>query len=268
MAGKIHYEVSQGVAVITLDNPEVRNAYDYQMTTLLHDTWTRVKRDPEVRCVIVTGTGDKAFCTGWDIRSTAAGESQKFAMNKRTDAPYSRITAIQNRCFTPVITAVNGQCVGGGLHFVADSDITLAAESATFFDNHVQNGLVAALEPVGLARRIPLDRVFRMVYLGGAERITAEEALRIGLVGEVTPGAQLMSRARELAAIVAAASPAALSRSKRAIWESLDCGLEEGLDRAHRQLEIHADHPDQVEGPTAFFEKRKPNWAPFSGDDE
>jgi E-phenylitaconyl-CoA hydratase len=267
MAGKIHYAVSDAIATITIDNPSVRNAFDFEMTQELRRLWIAIQADPEVRCVIVTGAGEKAFCTGWDISSTAAGESQKFAKVARKDAPYSQITAIQNRCWTPVITAVNGQCVGGGLHFVADSDLVIASEGATFFDTHVQNGLAATLEPAGLARRIPLDAVFRLTYLGSAERMSAAEAHRIGLVGEVLPAEGLLPRARELATIIAGYSPTAMARSKRAIWESLDHGLEPGLDAAYQQLELHADHPDQVEGPTAFFEKRAPRWAPFAGDD-
>ncbi len=266
MAGSIRYECSEQIATITLDNPDARNAFDYPMTQELRRLWSEIARDPEVRCVIVTGAGDRAFCTGWDISSTASGESQKFAKVARREAPYSQITAVQNRCWTPVITAVNGQCNGGGLHFLADTDMAIASESATFLDTHCQNGLAATLEMAGLARRIPLDAVFRLIYLGSVERMSAAEAHRIGLVGEVVPHERLMDRARELAAIVCRWSPTALARSKQAIWESLDHGLEPGLDVAYRQLEIHADHPDQTEGPTAFFEKREPRWAPYAAE--
>ncbi len=265
--GQVHYETEAQVATITLDNPEVRNAFDLGMTRTLRRLWTEIRRDPEVRCVIVTGAGERAFCTGFDIRSTAAGESQRLVTDARADSFFGHITALQNRCFTPVITAVNGLCVGGGLHFVADSDLVLAAESASFFDTHVQHGMLAALEPAGLARRIPLEQVFRLSFLGRAGALDAQAALRIGLVGEVLPDAQLLPRARELASIIAGFSPAALARSKRAIWESLDHGLAKGLDAAYREIKRHRDHPDQVEGPRAFFEKRAPNWAPFTGDD-
>lgn len=266
MPGVVHFEKQAGVATLTLDNPRARNAFDYEMTQQLRRYWGEIARDPEVVCAIVTGAGEKAFCAGWDITSTAQGASQHYASAKRLDAPYSQITALQNRCWKPVITAVNGLCVGGGLHFVADGDIVIASDTATFFDTHCEVGLVSALEPASLARKIPLDAVMRMALLGSAERMGAARAREIGLVGEVVPAASLMARARELAAIVARYSPTALARTKRAIWTSLEHGLEAGLDAAHDVLDEHADHPDMVEGTKAFLEKRKPRWAPYTGE--
>ena len=268
MPGKVHFEKKDGVATLTLDNPKARNAFDYEMTQELRRRWAEISSDGEIVCAIVTGAGEKAFCTGWDVTSTAAGESQHFAKRARLEAPYCQITAIQNRCWKPVITAVNGMCVGGELHFVADEDIVIASETATFFDTHCEVGMLAGYEPVGLARKIPLDAVFRMAFLGSAERMSAARAKEIGLIGEVVPPAKLMERARELAAIIARYSPTALARTKRTIWRSLDHGLEEGLEVAYRELEVHSDHPDMVEGPKAFLEKRKANWAPYTGDDE
>lgn len=266
MPGTVHFAKADGVATLTLDNPKARNAFDYEMTQQLRHFWAGIQRDPDVVCAILTGAGEKAFCTGWDISSTASGESQQFANSTRRDAPYSQITAIQNHCWKPVITAVNGMCVGGGLHFVADGDLVIAADSATFFDTHCEVGLVSALEPVGLARKIPLDAVLRMALLGSAERMSAARAREIGLVGEVVPAANLMTRARELAAIIARYSPTALARTKRAIWGSLEHGLAEGLDAAHGILDEHSTHPDMVEGTSAFLEKRKPRWAPYTGE--
>ena len=266
MAGTVHFERADGVATLTLDNPKARNAFDYEMTQQLRRYWGEIQRDPEVVCAIVTGAGEKAFCTGWDISSTASGDSQHYANAKRQDAPYGQITALQNHCWKPVITAVNGMCVGGGLHFVADGDIVIAAESATFFDTHCEVGLVSALEPASLARKIPLDAVLRMALLGSAERISAARARELGLVGEVVPAASLMTRARELAAILSRYSPTALARTKRAIWTSLEHGSEAGLDAAHDILDEHSSHPDMREGTQAFLEKRKPMWKPYIGE--
>ncbi len=265
MAGSIQYEVSDHIATITLDNQKARNAFDYDMCMELKRLWGVINEDPEIRCAIVTGAGDKAFCTGWDISSTASGDSQDFAKHGRKAAPYNNITAVQNKCWTPVITAVNGMCNGGGLHFIAETDIAIAADTATFFDTHCASGLAAVVEMVGLARKISLDGVFRLVMLGSVERMSAEDALRLGMIGEIVPAANLMDRARELAEIACRWSPTALARTKQAVWESLDMGLEDALEATHKILDVHADHTDMVEGATAFMEKREPNWAPFDG---
>ena len=260
----ILYEKDGRVVTITLNRPEKRNAFNVAMAGELREAWFRVKKDPEVVCAIVTGAGEKAFCTGMDVADVASGDAKGTASQDRAEAPWFQLTAIQNRCWKPVITAVNGMCCGGGLHFVADSDLILAAEDATFFDTHVAVGLIAGLEPVGLVRRIPLEAVLRMALLGGSERMGAEEARAVGLVGEVLPRDRLLPRAHELAAKIAQHSPTALARTKRAIWESLDKGLDEALEDTWKQIQDHTAHPDLDEGPRAFVEKRKPRWAPFT----
>jgi enoyl-CoA hydratase/carnithine racemase len=260
----LRYEQADGVATITLNRPERHNAFDLAMARDLREAWTQIKSDPEVVCVIVTGAGDKAFCTGFDVTQVASGDAGEIADESYEDSPLLKLTAIHNQCWKPVITAVNGMVNGGGLHFIADSDLVLAAEHATFFDTHVKVGLLSALEPVGLARRIPIEAVLRMSFLGGAERMSAAEAKQIGLVGEVVPRADLLPRARELAAKIAQHSPAALARTKRAIWESLDRGLHQGLHNAWALIGQHNKSTDPREGAMAFVEKRKPRWAPYS----
>ncbi len=265
----IRYDIDGRVATITLNRPERHNAFTVAMARELRLAWEDVKRNGEVVCVIVTGAGERAFCTGMDVADVADGSAREEAarMEREEGKPfYAYLTAIQNRCWKPVITAVNGMVVGGGLHFIADSDLIIASENATFFDTHVKVGLIAGLEPVGLTRRIPLEAVLRMALLGGSERMSAQQALAIGLVGEVLPAAQLLPRARELAAKIAEHSPTALARSKQAIWESLDVGLHEGLDRTWHSIREHTAHPDLDEGTKAFVEKRKPRWAPFTAD--
>lgn len=266
MPGEVHYETAERIATITLDNPTALNAFDHGMCLELRRIWADVETNPGVACVIVTGAGEKAFCTGWDVTSLATGGSYDARVDRRS-APYGHITALQNRCWKPVLTAVNGVCNGGGLHFIADTELVIASESAAFLDTHVAMGLPSALEPAGLARRIPLERVFRLALLGKQGRMTAQEAYEVGLVGEVVPAGELMPRARETAAVLAQYSPTALARSKRAIWESLDHGLNDGLDAAHVQVERHTGHPDPIEGSKAFLEKRAPKWAPYRGTD-
>jgi E-phenylitaconyl-CoA hydratase len=193
------YDVKNGVATITLNRPDRHNAFNVAMANELKRAWDAVKTDPEVVCAIVTGAGEKAFCTGMDVADVASGEAKGTGTVSREDAPWFRLTAIQNKCWKPVITAVNGMVVGGGLHFIADSDLIVASESASFFDTHVKVGLIAGIEPVGLTRRIPLESVLRMALLGGSERLDAQGAKDLGLVGEIVPHDQLLTRARELA---------------------------------------------------------------------
>lgn len=258
------YEKSAGVATVTLNRPYRHNAFNLAMAAELQQVWSEIKADPEVVCVILTGAGQKALCTGMDVADVAAGDTGDSTTLPRLETPILKLTAIQNRCWKPVITAVNGMVVGGGLHFIADSDLVIAAEHATFFDTHVKVGLIAGLEPVGLARRIPLEAVLRMSLLGGAERMKADEARALGLVGEVLPADSLLERAHQLADQIAQHSPAALARTKRAIWESLDHGLEDSLDRTWELICEHNEHPDPREGAVAFVEKRKPRWAPYT----
>jgi enoyl-CoA hydratase/carnithine racemase len=261
----ILYEKAEGVVTLTLNRPERHNAFNLAMARELQRAWAEFREDPSAVVAIVTGAGEQAFCTGFDVADMASGSTEGQAQVSYEDSPILKLTAIHNRCWKPVITAVNGMAVGGGLHFVADSDLVLCSERATFFDTHVKVGLVAGLEPVGLTRRIPLEAVLRMALLGGSERMDAATALRIGLVGEVLAPAALMPRARELAAKIAQHSPAALARSKQAVWESLDRGLHDGLRHAWRIIGEHAAHPDPAEGAAAFVEKRKPRWAGFRG---
>jgi enoyl-CoA hydratase/carnithine racemase len=253
-----------GVATLTLNRPERHNAFNLAMAGELAEFWTSVKRDPEVVCVIVTGAGPRAFCTGMDVADVADKSARATGSLERSESPWFRLTAIQNRCWKPVITAVNGMVCGGGLHFVADSDLVIASESASFFDTHVKVGLIAGLEPVGLARRMPLEAVLRMALLGGSERVDARQALGLGLVGEVVPPDRLLARAAELAAKIAAHSPTALARTKRAIWESLDHGLDAALGHTWNAIREHTGHPDLDEGSRAFVEKRRPRWAPYT----
>jgi len=256
------YEVADGVATLTLNRPARHNAFNLTMAGELRAAWEHIKEDEDVVCVIVTGAGEKAFCTGMDVADVADGSARDTV--DANDPPWLHLTALQNRCWKPVITALNGMVVGGGLHFVADSDLILAAEHATLFDTHVKVGLIAGLEPVGLARRMPLEAVLRMALLGGSERLGAESARELGLVGEVLPAADLLPRARELAAKIAQHSPTALARSKKAIWESLDVGLHDGLAQTWKAIQAHTGHPDLDEGTKAFVEKRKPRWGPYS----
>ncbi len=236
------------VVVLTVNRPQQLNAFSRSVRNQLTELWPKLDADPDVRAVVITSAGDRAFSSGGDVSELDGPED------------YPRYTARQAGVFVPTITAVNGLCASAGLHFVADADIVICSEKATFFDTHVHVGQVSALEPIGLSRRIPLGEVLRMVTMGKAYRIDAKRALEIGLVSEVVPLERLRERAIEIGQVIATASPQTVKTSLRAIWESLDRGLDDGLKSGYALLQAHLDHPDATEGPTAFMEKRAPNW--------
>src|SRR5262249_6669336 len=161
----------------------------------------------------------------------------------------------------PVIAAVNGVCAGGGLCFVADSDIVLCSENAYFTDGRTSAGQVSIHGTLRLARKIPIEMVFRMVMLGKSEKVSAARALEIGMCSEVVPGDMLMSRARALAEVIVENSPNACALTKTTIWNSLDKGLDRALDDGWNTVTTFArDYTDAQEGARAFVEKRRPNW--------
>jgi enoyl-CoA hydratase/carnithine racemase len=260
----IRLEARNGVAWLFLTRPERGNAINGLMSRELPTAWEEIKRDANLSVVVVTGEGDRAFCTGFDVADVASGTATVGAPEDRGTLAALRFTALQNRCWKPVITAVNGMVTGGGLHFLADSDLIIASERATFFDNHVRVGLVSGAEPIGLARRIPLEAVLRMSFLGGAERMNARQAKTVGLVSEVVPHEALNSRVEELAQQILENSPTAMARTKQAIWESLDVGLSDAVELGWKVIEGYRGHPDAAEGASAFAARRKPRWLPLS----
>ena len=255
------YELCDGVALITLDREASRNAVDAEMARELPLAWAAFENDPDARVAIITGRGSRIFCAGADLINPPPvdGEGAAATLNS------IRWSAMQNGVTKPVICAVNGGAVGGGLHFPADADIVLASSNAFFSDPHVAVGFVAALEPIALARRMPLGAVMRMALTGGLERLSAVEAQRLGLVDEVTEPDQLLVQAFALADKIKVHSPSALARTKQAIWASKELGLSDALQQGWKLIMDQSSSPDFHEGPRAFAEKRTPRWAPPEG---
>jgi (E)-benzylidenesuccinyl-CoA hydratase len=250
---------SEGIATITLNRPQRLNALTPAMwREQLPEMWRAAESDPAVRVIVFTGAGDRAFCSGADVQalSTLAQSDQQ---NTSRDQVLL-ISARHNQVTKPVITAVNGMCAGGGLMFVADSDIAIAAEHATFFNPGVSIGQLAFVAPTTWSRWVPFPALMRMTLMGARERLDARRALELGIVTEVVSGAALAERAREVAGLIASNSPAAVRASKRILWESLEHGLSQAHSLAEKIGAQHRGHPDTVEGPKAFMEKRAPRW--------
>ena len=257
----LRYEKHDGVARITLDRPARGNALTPAMQPIVRAIWSDVRDDPAVRVAVVTAAGEKHFCTGFDVGSDEGGDETVFADRPLADAVHW--SPYQNRVWKPVLCAVNGLCVGGGLHFVVDADIVLASENAAFMDTHVNVGMVGALENIGLAKRLPLGAALRMTLLGRHYRMPARRAYELGLVDELvaSPG-DLSGAVDAMLEAILRNSPQAMLRSKQAVWGSLERGYTEALEHGWSLLRGHWKHPDFAEGSRAFAEKREPRWNP------
>ncbi len=259
---ELRFEVEDRVAIITITRSARGNAFTRAMARSFRDIWNEVRADSEIRVAILTGEGDRFFCTGADVKELGLDESGVGMTNAPLDQALT-LTSQQNRVWKPIICAVNGLAAGGGLHFVVDSDIIVASSNATFFDSHVNVGQVGALENIGLAKRLPLGTALRMTLQGRSFRLTAERAYQLGLVDELVSAPEdALQKAIEIAREIAQHSPTALALSKEAIWKSLETGYTPALEYGWGLVRMHWGHPDCAEGPRAFSEKRSPNWNP------
>jgi enoyl-CoA hydratase/carnithine racemase len=247
------------VATMTLNRPDRLNALNYELFAQLIEQWPLLNADPEIRSVVFTGAG-RAFCAGLDLSTPLSPPKDSATTTPEPSGGIHGYTARQADVYKPVICAVNGVCAGGGLHFVIDADIVIASESATFLDPHLSVGRVDALESVGLAHKIGLGPVIRMMLLGSKERITAQRAFELGIVSEVVADDQLMDRATELAEAAATCAPLATQVSLRNLWDSYNYGIDEALEHGTKALRDYAGHADELEGAHAFTEKRAPQW--------
>jgi len=259
----VTYEKVNGIATITINRVERGNSLAPHMQQLFKAIWADVRDNLDVRVAIVQAAGDKHFCTGFDVREA---DSDEAADEVFVDKPFRQSvfwSSYQNDVWKPVICVVNGTCVGGGHHFVVDADIVIASKNVRFIDSHVNVGMVGAIENIGLAKRLPLGTALRMTLQGSSYRLGAERAYQLGLVDELT---ETPDDARKLAQDIAQQilknSPNAMALSKKAIWGSLEKGYDESLSEGWELLKAHWQHPDFIEGPKAFGEKREPRWDP------
>jgi enoyl-CoA hydratase/carnithine racemase len=245
---------------MTLDRPERGNALSRRMVAPVRAVWRDVMADPEVRVLVVTGAGERHFCTGADVLEVA--ETGTTSAGDGTAREAIAWSSLGHGVWKPVICALNGLVAGGGLHFVADADIVVAADHVEIMDTHTSVGMVGAVENVGLTHRLPLGSVLRMTLSGKHYRMRAERAYALGLVDELCDRASLLSTAYEIAEGIAQNSPNAVQLSKQAIWSSLGREHEVALEYAWALARMQRNHPDFVEGSRAFAEKRPPRWTP------
>ncbi len=251
------------VGWLVFDRPDVGNAMNARMFAELEDAWRELDRDPDVRVIVNTGNGP-AFQTGLDVAQLSTDKDALREQSRRTRDADLRLTAWHNQVWKPVVAAVNGVCAGGGLHFVADADVVIAASDATFVDPHVSLGQVSAYETIGLARKSPMESIMRMALAGVRERLDAQRARQLGILSQVVePPERLRDEAQALAEKIARNSPAAMRVTKQALWGALELGLTDACRTGARAIVSMWGHPDQEEGPLAFAEKRDPVWRPL-----
>jgi enoyl-CoA hydratase/carnithine racemase len=251
----VRLETRQQILVITLDRPEKLNSLDREMYDQLVAAWRQFEEDDALRVAILTGQGERAFCVGRDLVQTATAAGDWSAGD---DDPGSRV--VPEACSKPVIAAVNGHCLAGGLALALACDLRLSAPHATYGTMAVKRGLIAGGGQIQrLVRYVPFAKAMELILLG--EAIDAQEAWRIGLVNQIVPTADLLPRAFEWAEKLTMNSPLALKMSKQAAYRAgLQLSLSEGL-RAEAELYARIlQSEDAAEGLRAFAEKRPPRF--------
>jgi len=248
---KVLFEKKGRVAYVTINRPERLNACDFETYGRLAEIWREFRDDSSLRVAIMTGTGERAFCAGSDIKSN-------YVERPGEEPPDSPIPVMYD-LYKPIIAAINGHANGGGLEQALACDIRVAAEHAQFGLGEVRLGWI----PGGggtqrLPRLIPLGRALEMLYTGN--RIGAQEALRLGLVDYVVPMSGLMARCEEIAAEICLSAPLAVSRMKQAAMRGLDRPLDDGIRLERDLYRSLQTTEDAREGAKAFAEKRPPNW--------
>jgi crotonobetainyl-CoA hydratase len=245
------------VLEVVLDRPPA-NAIDSVTSRALGETFMHFRDDPELRVAIVTGGGEKFFCAGWDLKAAAAGEPPDVDYGVGGFGGMQQLPGLNK----PVIAAVNGLAVGGGLELAISADILFAAEHARFALPEIKSGTLADAATIRLPKRIPYHIAMEMLFTG--RWMDAEEGLRWGLVNHVVPADQLMPRARELAASLAAGPPLVIAAIKEVARESENLTFADAIDRVTKHgfptvAKLYTSE-DQKEGARAFAKKRPPRW--------
>lgn len=252
------------VAVVTLSAPESLNALVLQDLMTLRDALRNLQDDPEVRCIVLTGAGTKAFCTGANLKSTSP-PSEPFArgvlLGRNAEASIQGYTRLADwsdlELWKPIIAAVNGFCLGGGLELALQCDLRIASETASFGLPEVKVGSIPAVGGVQqLLRSIPAAHAMKLALTG--DRIDAEAALRIGLVSDVVPADKLMDEVLAIAKRISVNGPLAVQAVKKLALETSHLAPRDYIAQTNLQWGILRDTRDRVEGRAAFGEKRTP----------
>jgi enoyl-CoA hydratase/carnithine racemase len=251
----IIYEKKGRLAYVTINRPERRNAIDDETSKEILDAFNDFKEDDALWLAVLTGTGDVAFSAGADLVAMAEALA---GGRMRREVPFGGITR-RFECWKPMIAAINGYCLAGGLELALCCDIRIAAEHATFGLPEPTRAIIpGAGGTQRLPRAVPLAFAMELMFTGG--RFDAQTALRFGLVSRVVPADQLMATVEEVAGKILECGPLAIRAIKQAVLQGRQMTLEEGLKLEAQLSEAVFRTEDAREGPTAFAQKRKPEY--------
>lgn len=246
---------AEGVRLLTMNRPERRNALSPELVQALIAGLREADADPEVRAVILTGAGEKAFCAGGDL---GAPSGEGFLGMHEDRGAFAELLKTLRHMKTPTVGAVNGMALGGGFGLVLACDLAVASSEAQLGTPEVKRGLFPMMIARLIYEQLPRKAANALVLLG--EKIDAKRAEELGVVNESVSAADVDEVALGYAKRVAALSPAALGLGRRAVFRQMDMPFDVALDHLHDQLTINLQTEDAAEGITAFFEKRDPEW--------
>jgi enoyl-CoA hydratase len=252
----LHYQVREPLAVVALDRPKVLNALNRATLNELEAVFQQIAADESIRCVLLTGAGEKAFAAGADIQELSeVNAAQGKELAERGQRVFDQIA----NCPKPVIACVNGFALGGGCELALACTLRLASDNAKFGQPEVKLGLIPGYGGTQrLPRLIGKSAALKLLLTGAL--IPAEEAYRLGLVDEVVAPDRLMSRAEDLATLIAGMAPIAIRHCLAAVQEGIELSLSAGLELEASRFGICCASEDKAEGTRAFLEKRIPTW--------
>jgi E-phenylitaconyl-CoA hydratase len=253
----IRYDKDDKIAVVTIDRPEAMNAMDRDTTRELAEAFQDFDRDENVLVAILTGAGDKAFSAGADLKKMY-GRAEDGNIREVWDSERQWRLGQRLQVWKPVIAAINGYCLAGGLELAMGCDIRIASDTASFGCPEVRWGILHGYGALRLPKTIPLSAAMELLLTG--DRISAEEAYRLGIVSRVVSPPELMPTARRLADKICANGPLAVRVTKELAWRGLETSLEEALRLYTALGTLVRASEDAREGPRAFAEKRQPQF--------
>jgi enoyl-CoA hydratase/carnithine racemase len=242
------YEVDGRVARVTLNRADRHNALSEALGRELRMVWEHLRFDDSIRAVVLTGAGEKAFCTGIDRSWTVPQPEPPFMI----EDPLMQIGPKTCGLWKPVIAAVNGMACGGAFYLLGEAETLIAAEHATFFDPHTTYGMAACYEPILLYGQLPFGELCRIALMGNHERMTAQRAHQIGFVQDVVPGAQLLETAHAIATAIASQPAAAVQGTLRSLWAAREMARAQAVAMAPHFVTLGNQPEALAEGQASF----------------